>query len=264
MMTDRRLQRADAPSLFYQDEGRGAPVMLIHGVGADASSWDAIAAALCSDFRILRLDLRGHGRSGHIVGASSLDDFVCDVLDVLAATGVARAHIVGFSLGGMIAQSLALQHPATIDRLVLLSAVAGRTAEERERVQVRLATLQEKGVAAIMGASQDRWFTPGFVARNPELVAQRMRQLQENHAPSYAAAYTVFSTSDLGDRLHAIRAPTLIATGEHDQGSNTRMANFMHAEIVGSRLEILPGLRHSILVEAPDLVTHLVREFLRQ
>ena len=91
-----------------------------------------------------------------------------------------------------------------------------------------------------------------------------MLQLRENHAPSYAAAYTVFSTSDLGDRLHAIHAPTLIATGEHDVGSNTRMARFMHAQIPGSRLEILPGLRHSILVEAPELVTRLVRDFLRE
>jgi len=261
-MTDRRLERGTAPSLFYQDEGRGAPVMLIHGVGADGSSWDAIAAALSGEFRILRLDLRGHGRSGHIEGACSLDDFVRDVADAMNAVRVARAHIVGFSLGGMIAQALALQHPERVDRLVLLSAVEGRTEEERERVRVRLATLREKGVAAIMGASQDRWFTPGFVARNPDLVARRMQQLRENHAPSYAAAYTVFSTSDLGERLHAIRAPTLIATGEHDQGSNTRMARFMHAEIAGSRLEILPGLRHSILVEAPDLVTRMVRDFL--
>ncbi len=262
-MTDKRLEREGTSALFYQDEGRGEPVMLIHGVGADGSSWDAIAAALSGAFRVLRLDLRGHGRSGHIEGACSLDDFVRDVTDAMDSAGVARAHIVGFSLGGMIAQALALQHPARVNRLVLLSAVAGRTAEERERVQVRLATLREKGITAIMGASQDRRFTPGFVARNPDLVARRMQQLQENHAQSYAAAYTVFSTSDLGERLRAIGAPTLIATGEHDQGSNTRMARFMHEQIAGSRLEILPGLRHSILVEAPDVVTQLVRDFLR-
>ena len=113
-------------------------------------------------------------------------------------------------------------------------------------------------------AAQERWFTAEFIARNPDLVDLRMRQLQENHAPSYAAAYTVFSTSDLGDRLHAIRAPTLVATGEHDIGSNTRMARFMHTQIEGSRLDILPGLRHSILVEAPELVTRLVRDFLRE
>ena len=179
------------------------------------------------------------------------------------ACAVPAAHIVGFSLGGMIAQGIALQHAHRVRRLVLLSAVAGRTTEERERVQARLAILQEQGVAAITGAAQERWFTKDFIARNPDLVARRMQQLQENHAPSYAAAYTVFSTSDLGEQLHAIRAPTLIATGEHDIGSNTRMARFMHAQIAGSKLEILPSLRHSILVEAPELVTRLVRDFLR-
>jgi (E)-2-((N-methylformamido)methylene)succinate hydrolase len=94
------------------------------------------------------------------------------------------------------------------------------------------------------------------------VVQRRMQQLQENHAPSYAAAYTVFSTSDLGDRLQEIRAPTLVVTGEHDIGSNTRMARFMLAQIAGSRLEILPGLRHSILVEVPGVVARLVRDFL--
>jgi pimeloyl-ACP methyl ester carboxylesterase len=187
---------------------------------------------------------------------------VRDVVDVLDADQVPAAHVVGFSLGGMIAQGLGLSHADRVRRLVLLSAVAGRTAEERERVQARLTVLREQGVGAITRAAQDRWFTAAFIAAHPELVERRMRQLRENHAPSYAAAYTVFSTRDLGDQLHAIRAPTLIATGEHDIGSNTRMARFMHDQIRGSRLEILPGLRHSILVEAPDLVTRLVRDFL--
>ena len=263
-MTERMLDRNDAPALrYWDDESKKPPVMLIHGVGADGTSWDEIAGILARDFRTLRLDLRGHGRSGHIEGALVLDDFVRDVVDVFDACGVATADIVGFSLGGMIAQGVALQHAARVRRLVLLSAVAGRTSEERERVQGRLAVLREQGIAAITGAAQERWFTPAFIARNPGLVQRRMQQLQENHASSYAAAYTVFSTSDLGDRLHAIRAPTLIATGEHDVGSNTRMARFMHAQIEGSVLEILPNLRHSILVEAPELVAGLVGRFLR-
>jgi (E)-2-((N-methylformamido)methylene)succinate hydrolase len=263
-MTERMLQRSDAPELrYWDDRGERPPVMLIHGVGADGTSWDQIAPALSPEFRVLRLDLRGHGRSGHIDGALTRNDFVQDVVDVLDACAVPAAHIVGFSLGGMIAQGLGLRHAQRVRRLALLSAVAGRTTEERERVQARLAILRDQGVAAITGAAQERWFTQDFIARNPDLVARRMRQLQENHAPSYAAAYTVFSTSDLGEQLHAIRAPTLIATGEHDIGSNTRMARFMHAQIAGSKLEILPNLRHSILVEAPELIARLVRDFLR-
>ena len=264
---DATLQRASAPALFYQIEGmpigRASPaVVLIHGVGADGSSWDEIVPALASQFSVIRLDLRGHGRSGNVEGPLVLDDFARDVVDVLDAAGAARAHVVGFSLGGMIAQALGLDYAAHVDRLVLLSAVAGRTEQERARVRERLEILRTQGIGAITGAAQDRWFTAGFIERHPELVRERMEQLQRNHAPSYAAAYTVFSTSDLGERLHAIRKPTLVATGEHDVGSNTRMARFMQAQIPGAELQILPGLKHSVLVEAPETIAAMLLEFL--
>jgi (E)-2-((N-methylformamido)methylene)succinate hydrolase len=259
---DSYLQRGGAPTLFYQIEGAGPPVMLIHGVGADGSSWDAIAPALISRFAVLRLDLRGHGRSGRIPGELTLGDFTRDVVDVLDATDTPCAHIVGFSLGGMIAQALALDHASRVDRLVLLSAVAGRTEPERARVRDRLEILRTQGIMAITGAAQDRWFTDEFVARHPELVRQRMEQLQRNHPPSYAAAYTVFSTTDLADRLHAIDRPTLVATGEHDAGSNTRMARFMQAQIRGAKLQILPGLKHSVLAEAPETIATMLLDFL--
>src|SRR5277367_1487376 len=259
---DRHLQRGNAPDLFYQVEGAGPPVMLIHGVGADASSWDEIAPVLVARFTVLRLDLRGHGRSGHIGSELTLGDFARDVIDVLDATDTPRAHVVGFSLGGIIAQALALDHASRVDRLVLLSAVAGRTEQERSRVRDRLEILRTQGIAAISGAAQDRWFTAGFIARHADLVRQRMEQWQQNHAPSYAAAYTVFSTSDLGERLHAIRKATLVATGEHDVGSNTRMARFMQEQIPGAALRILPGLKHSVLVEAPDTIAGMVVAFL--
>lgn len=97
-MTERMLQRSDAPALRYRDDGgERPPVMLIHSVGADGTSWDQIAPALSPEFRVLRLDLRGHGRSGHIDGALTLEDFVQDVVDVLDACAVPIPLIVGFS-----------------------------------------------------------------------------------------------------------------------------------------------------------------------
>jgi 3-oxoadipate enol-lactonase len=260
------LKRADAPTLFWQIDGpstetNAPPVVLIHGVGADGASWDAIVPTLTSRFSVVRLDLRGHGRSGPVDGPLALGDFARDVLDVLDAADAARAHVVGFSLGGMIAQLLALDDAARVDRLVLLSAVAGRTEQERARVRERLELLRTQGIGAISGAAQDRWFTAGFIERHPELVRERMEQLRHNHPASYAAAYTVFSTSDLGERLHAIRAPTLVATGEHDVGSNTRMARFMCDQIPGAKLRILPGLKHSVLVEAPEVIAAMLLEF---
>lgn len=253
---------ADAPSLFYRDEGIAQPIMLIHGVGANSSSWDEIAPSLAQRFRVLRLDLRGQGRSGRIEGDCTLDDFIRDVLDVMNAAGVAKAHVVGFSLGGLIAQGIALSHPDRVDRLALISAVAGRTEEERAKVRARLEILRIEGIEAIMAAAQERWFTPAFVQAHPEKVRDRMEQLKRNDPKSYKAAYTVFSMSDLGDRLRHIRHRTLIVTGERDVGSNTRMAQYMHEQISGSELHILPGLRHSVLVEAPQQVGSLLTRFL--
>jgi len=248
------------PEINYAVEGSGPFVTLIHGVGANLHSWDEVAPALSEKFTVVRLDLRGHGRSGHIVGGCTLDDLASDVRHVWDDLGIGRTHLAGFSLGGLIAQSLALSDADRIERLAILSAVAGRTAEERAKVADRLAILKEKGIGAITQAAEERWFTAGFRATHPDRVARRLEELKANHAPSYAAAYTVFALSDLGDRLGEIWHPTLVATGEHDVGSNTRMARMMHEKIADSRLVILPGLKHSVLVEAPQAIAELLSD----
>jgi len=245
------------PFIHHIASGKGPTVTLVHGVGANLQSWDEVARLLEPHFTVVRLDLRGHGRSGRIT-TCTLDDLAADVRHVWDARGIGKSHLAGFSLGGLIAQSLALSDPERIDRLAILSAVAGRTDDERAKVVGRLKLLQDGGIAAVTAAAEERWFTAEFRAQHPQRVAQRMAELLANDPASYAAAYTVFASSDLGDRLGAIRHPTLIATGENDVGSNTRMARMMHERIKDSRLEILPRLRHSVLVEAPERIAELL------
>jgi (E)-2-((N-methylformamido)methylene)succinate hydrolase len=245
----------------YVTEGSGPPLTLVHGVGASLESWDAIAERLARRYRVVRLDLRGHGRSSPIESCR-LEDFLDDLSLVLDTLGIARTHLAGFSLGGMIAQAYALAHAQRIDRLALISAVAGRTEQERASVQARARKVREEGIASVAAAAEDRWFTEGFRKKYPEVVARRLEELKANDHRSYAAAYTVFAEGDLGSRLHQIRHPTLVVTGEHDVGSNTRMARFMHEAIPGSRLHILPGLKHSVLLEAPAEIARLLLDFL--
>jgi 3-oxoadipate enol-lactonase len=261
-VTEAFVERTGGPRVHYVVEGRGEPVTLVHGVGANLQSWDEVARLLAPHFQVIRLDLRGHGKSGRITDCS-LDDLAADVRLVWDALGIRRGHLAGFSLGGLIAQSLALSDPDRIDRLAIISAVAGRTPEERARVVDRLKLLREKGIAAITNAAENRWFTDEFRAAHPERVKARMAELLANDPASYAACYTVFSTSDLGDQVHQIRKPTLVVTGEHDVGSNTRMARFMHQQIKGSTLRILPALRHSVLVEASEKIAFLLLGFFR-
>jgi len=250
------------PFIHHRVDGSGPALTLIHGVGARLESWDRVTERLAGRFQVIRLDLRGHGRSGPIEGQCTLDDFAADVRDTWNRLGIAKSHLAGFSLGGLIAQSLAISDPARIDDLIILSAVAGRTPEERAKVVDRLKVVQMKGIGSVTSAAAERWFTPEFRAEHPDKVAARLEELRQNDPLSYAAAYTVFATSDLGDQLHLIRQRTLVATGENDPGSNVRMARMMHERIAGSELVILPRLRHSVLVEAPDMVADLILEFL--
>ncbi|MEA3114607.1 MAG: (E)-2-((N-methylformamido)methylene)succinate hydrolase [Caballeronia sp.] len=249
--------------LNYRLQGVGSRALVcIHGVGSSLDAWEGVAAKLGDTFRILTLDLRGHGRSSLIKGRYEIDDFVGDVLALADHAGFEKFDLAGFSLGGLIAQRLALTYARRLSKLVLLATVAGRMPEERERVAARLAALQSGDRGSHYDASVSRWLTEGFQQRHPELVARMRQRNAENDPDCYAAAYRVLAQTDFGGLIDQISVPTLIATGEEDQGSNPRMAHFMHERIPGSQLEILPGLRHSILIEAPDLVAALMRRFL--
>jgi pimeloyl-ACP methyl ester carboxylesterase/alkylhydroperoxidase/carboxymuconolactone decarboxylase family protein YurZ len=252
------------PVLHHVVRGEGRDVILIHGVGANLQSWDETIAAYGPGARFIAMDLRGHGKSSPIREEYSIEKFAEDIIGVMDHLGVARADVAGFSLGGLIAQAMAVHYPERIDRLALLSAVAGRTEEERSKVVGRLDMIRQGGIVAVTGAAKDRWFTDEFVKNHPERIEARIKELIANDVESYMEAYRVFGLSELGPRLHEIPHRTLVLTGEHDVGSNTRMARFMHEQIKDSELVILPGLRHSILVEVPGLVASHLKRFLEE
>lgn len=260
---DRTFVAADGVPIRYRTEGHGPPIVLVHGVGASLESWDGIAPVLAVRFTVIRADLRGHGRSGRI-DRCHIDDFVADLDELMGEVGTTEVRLAGFSLGGLIAQHFAQRFPGKVRRLALVSTVAARTPEERARVLQRADTLDRDGIAAVVSAAEDRWFTPAFKAAHPERVALRLEQLKANDHASYAACYRVFAEADEGLDFAAIAAPTLVVTGEDDVGSNPRMARLLHEGIAGSRLVILPELRHSVLMEAPALVGGLLLDFMTE
>lgn len=242
--------------------GQGTPVVLVHGVGASLDSWDGVVARL-PGCRVLRYDLRGHGLSPRTPGPYSLDGFVDDLEGVLARIGWTSCHLVGFSLGGLVAQGYALRHPERLKSLAIVSSVAGRTDEERARVLARADTLATGGATAHLANSVERWFTDDFRAAHPEVVRQRVERSLGNDPATYAAAYRVLAESDLADRLPEIRVPTLAMTGEEDGGSTPRMTRLMAERIPGARAHVFPRLRHSVLLEAPDQVAAQLVSFIR-
>ena len=252
----------DGVAIELAEEGRGPHVTLVHGVGSSLHAWDGVVAALRGEFTFLRYDLRGLGKSGKPPGPYSLDDYVADLAAVLDARSVARTMLVGFSFGGMIVQAFTTRHPARVEKLAIVSAVAGRTPEQRAALAQRADDLARGGAMLTVGPAIERWFTPEFRARHPEIIERETRRVLANDPPGYAAAYRVFVENDVIDELHRITCPTLVMTGEHDPGSSAAMARAMHERIKGSRLVILPGLRHSILIEAGAEVIAQLHAFL--
>lgn len=253
--------RSDDVALNFRDEGTGPPVLLVHGVGASLQSWDGMIAVLGQGRRYVRFDLRGHGASARTSGPYALDDFVEDAIVFLDHLKIERVALVGFSLGGLIAQAIALAHAERLSGLALISTIAGRTPEEQARARARARTLAEKGANAHLAEAVERWFTNEFRATNPEVLEKRRLQSMANDPDCYAAAYRVLAENDLGERLREIAVPTLVLTGENDVGSPPRMARLMHERIAGSELKILPRLKHAVLLEAPGQIADCLDDF---
>jgi pimeloyl-ACP methyl ester carboxylesterase len=238
------------------------PIVLVHGVGSSASGWDAVVRELPEDLTTITYDLRGHGRSPAPGGVWTADDFVADHLRLLQDLGVDRCHLVGFSLGGLIVQRIAATHPDTVDRLVIIGAVAGRTAEEQERVLARLAMVESEGPGGAARQSVERWYTAEYLAAHPETYALVVERMERLDPAAYARAYRVLATTDLADDLDRIKAPALVMTGENDVGSPPRMAELM-ATAIGGRLVIVPDSRHEVLEEAPELIAKEITAHVR-
>lgn len=263
-MCDRTVDAAGVRLRYRLDEGDAPVIALIHGVGGRLEAWDPVIAAWGGRLRALRYDQRGHGISAKPRGPYSVEQMSADLAALLDAIGIARCHVAGISLGGMVAQSFALEYPDRLDRLALIAAVAGRTEAERDRVLARLEVVRSEPPGAHFMNSVDRWFTPGFQRDHPGRVEAYGAMNRANDPAGYAAAYHVLAHTDLVDRLDRITAPTLIATGEFDSGSNPRMAQLMHERIRGSELVIVPGQRHGLLTESPALVAGLIEDFVRR
>lgn len=240
----------------------GAPIVLLHGVGLDRTIWDAVSAELgrvLPDSEVIALDLPGHGVQPPLTHEVGLGDLAADVLDRMPAGPV---HLVGFSVGALIAQHIAVHHPDRVLTLTCVNSVCDRNGQEAAAVAGRLETA---GVDFALGAERavDRWFPDG--AGIPGAPAQRDRTrriLLANDVPSYLHVYRVFATGDaeLAPELHRITVPVLAVTGSEDPGSIPEMSYRIAERIPGTHVHIIQGARHMVPDTHPELLSALIAE----
>jgi len=248
----------------FSVEGSGPPLFLIHGVGASRRSWDGLIPHLRSSFRCISYDLRGHGRTPKRPPPYALDDFVEDLEALRRELGIEQAHFAGHSLGGMIAPAYAHRYGAHVLSLGLFSTAAFRRDEDRARLRQFVATMRADGIGAVLESLRDRWFTPEYAARHPDAIERRLQQVRAMDPEVYINTFAVYVESETSPWLPGLHQPTLVLTGENDVSCGPRLNRQMAAALPHSELMILPGLRHSILMEAPDQVAAPMLAFLRR
>lgn len=251
-----------AVDCHYGDDGEGPCVIFVHGIGSSLNAWDGIIPALLPRFRCVRMDLRGHARSPRPPLPYSLEALASDVERVRERVGAERTFVVGHSLGGMIGPAYARRYPERVLGLGLLSTAAGRTPEDSAKVTSVVAATRAKGVAAMMDAFIERWFTAEFGTAHPEVIEARKAALLANDPEVFLEVFRIYAETEMAPWLNEIEAPALVLTGAHDGGCPPRLNAFIAGELQRAELVILKGLKHSILLEAPDRVAAPLLAFL--
>lgn len=245
------------------DSGRrdGPVVVLSNSLGSTHRMWDAQIGELEKHFRVLRYDTRGHGASPVPDGPYSIEALTDDLVALLDRFGIDRAHIVGLSLGGMTALSLAARHPDRVDRLVVLC-TAVRLPPASAWTQ-RAATVRAQGTAAVAASVVARWFTREHLDAHPEVLVAHQRMVAATPAEGYAACCEAMAALDLRAALPGVGAPTLAIAGAADPATPPAKLAEIVAGIGDSTLLVVDHAAHLANAERPDVVTPAIIGHLR-
>lgn len=241
--------------------GEGPPVVLVHPLGVDHTVWTPVASGL-TGFSVHTYDLPGHGSTPAPRQRCTVDDLALQLAALLGDAGVGPAHVVGVSLGGLVAQALAARHPGTVDHLVVVDAVDVYPPPMRTMWRDRAALVRSEGMEPVVQATLELWFSAS--ARDTgQAVVETVRDLVAGADPEgYARACEVLETADTSPLLADIAAPTLILCGEQDAPAFTAAAPRLAAAVQHGRLTWLPDLRHAGVLERPAELVDALLDFL--
>lgn len=238
--------------------GCGEPVVLLHPLALSGAVWEPVAARLAPEFRVVAVDLRGHGGSSWDGEPFGIGDLAGDVLGVLDALGLASVHLVGLSMGGSVAVTIAGWWPGRVRSLVLADTTAWYGEDAARQWADRAARARGVPRRAQLPFQVDRWFTEEFREAAPDEVARVADIFVATDSGAHAVASEAMGALDARPLLPSVTAPTLVLVGEQDYATPPAHAATLATGIPGATLRVLAGLRHLSLVERPDLATGLL------
>jgi 3-oxoadipate enol-lactonase len=250
--------------MYYELLGSGEPVLLIPGLGATCRMWDPVAPELAEHVSLIMPDNRNVGKSVGRRKPRNLGDLASDMVELLDYLQVEKAHVIGISLGGVIAQRLAIEHAERINRLVLIS-TAHRFGPYLRDVSAMLGRNLHRLPYALFQRSVELLGTaPAFYDSHIAEVNQKIESASTTHGDKDAVTTQLrcLAASEVEAGAFRISAPTLVLAGEYDALIPNCYARRMADEIPGSRFHILSGCGHNPLVEAPEVAIPTLIDFL--
>lgn len=257
------MARLRVNGIFVQVDEKGPPdapaVVLANSLGADMTMWAEQAEALAEDYRVVRFDARGHGRSEATGGDYTLDLLADDVLLLLDALGIERMNFVGLSLGGMIGQVLAARAPERVSSLVLCATFASAPSDVWDE---RARAARSTGVGPLVEATVERWLTPAFRAARPDVADAVRRMVAGTSAEGYAGCAAAIRDMKLEGVAEQISAPTLLIAAAQDSSAPPETMLALRRRIEGAHFALIENAAHLFTMEQPAQATRLIAGFL--
>ena len=246
----------------FSQSGEGPGLFLIHGIGAAEDAWRFIVPKLSEYFTVVTYDLRGHGNSPLTNKNFTPDDLVLDLERIREKTKIEKAHFFGHSLGGMIAPAYARKFPDNAISLGLLSTVAARSLEDKNKILNVIKKMETEGIPKTLLTLTNRWFTDNFIKNNLLIVDRRIKQVINTNSDVFLNVFKIYAETEMIPWLREINKPCLVMTGENDLGCSPIHNKKISTELINSKLVILPEVKHSILLEKPDETASHILKFL--
>ena len=238
----------------------GTVVLLSNSLMSNYDMWDWNVSALSDRYRVLRYDTRGHGRSDTTAGPYSIPMLGDDAAGLLDALKIDAAHIVGLSMGGMIAQQLGARYPGKVLSLSMCDSASEMP--PRSLWEERLAIAATAGIPGLVDGTVKRWFTAPFIERAPADIAKVRAFILGTGTEGYVACASAVRDMAQTTMLLKIKAPTLVMTGRQDPACTVDQATVLHRMIYGSQMLILEDAAHLSNIEQPQAFNAALRSFI--
>ena len=205
---------------------------------------------------------RGHGKSPANNNNFTINDLIDDLEKIRKKTKIEKAHFMGHSLGGMIAPAYAKKFPENTISVGLLSTVAGRSTNDKQKVLDIIKKMELESIPEILATLTNRWFTDDFIKKNKSIVDQRIQQVTDTNPEVFLNVFKIYAETEMISWLNEIKKPCLVLTGENDLGCSPEHNKKISLELTNSKLIIIPNVKHSILLESPNEIANNILKFL--